>query len=257
MSVATTGKKKFCLTSYETTGYSVLSGVFTGQEVSLMQEAFCALESAATTVDSTTEKNGAVFIVEGRRIDRVCWCGAFAPYLLEIGRDQRLLNIVREILGSDSCDHLINQAHFKLPNDGVDFPWHQDSQYRRYGTELWNDRNGRGSFVQIYIAVDPATIENGCLYVFPESHTKGHLGLDTRTLTEIGYAAESAVPVLLEAGDIVIFGPYLIHGSSANTSSGPRRALINGYAYPGANRREYPGAAAGAGAEISLLQGRL
>ena len=257
MSLATSDKSDFCLTTYETTGYSVLSGVFTAYEVSLMQAAFSSLEAAASTIDSTTEKNGAVFIVEGRRIDRVCWCGAFAPYLLEIGRDQRLLSIVREILGSDSCNHLINQAHFKLPNDGVDFPWHQDSQYRRYGTDLWNDFNGRGSFVQIYTAVDPATIENGCLYVFPGSHHKGHLNLDTRSLTEVGYEAESAVPVLLEAGDIVIFGPYLIHGSSANTSAGPRRALINGYAYPGANQREYPGAAAGAGAEISLLPGKV
>ena len=43
----------------------------------------------------------------------------------------------------------------------------------------------------------------------------------------------------------VVFGPYTFHASDPNVSEGPRRALINGYACPGANRRIYPGRGSG------------
>jgi ectoine hydroxylase-related dioxygenase (phytanoyl-CoA dioxygenase family) len=53
--------------------------------------------------------------------------------------------------------------------------------------------------------------------------------------------ASRAIPVTGRAGDVLFFGPYAVHGSTPNTSTKPRRVLINGYAAPGANRRYYPG----------------
>jgi hypothetical protein len=44
---------------------------------------------------------------------------------------------------------------------------------------------------------------------------------------------------------VLFFGPYAIHGSTPNESAVPRRVLINGYAYPGANGRVYPGEGSG------------
>ena len=233
------------LSEFKSNGYMVIPSVFSIAEVRRMEEAFTELEAKAREFSSQTESEGSVFFVEDERIDRVCWCGASVPHFLDIGRDDRLLAIVKAVLGTTACDHLINQAHFKLPEDGVDFPWHQDSQHRRYGTDLWTDVNGEGSFLQIFLAVDAATEENGCLYVFPESHRKGHLGLSDKKLDEVGIDEKDALPVLLNPGDIAFFGPYLIHGSSANDSDSPRRALINGYSCPGANRRVYPGEGAG------------
>ena len=49
----------------------------------------------------------------------------------------------------------------------------------------------------------------------------------------------------MRAGSVLLFGPYAVHGSLPNTSPRPRRTFINGYAYPGANARVYPGAGAG------------
>jgi hypothetical protein len=43
----------------------------------------------------------------------------------------------------------------------------------------------------------------------------------------------------------LFFGPYTAHASFENTSDRYRRILINGYAFPGANRRIYPGDGAG------------
>ena len=39
--------------------------------------------------------------------------------------------------------------------------------------------------------------------------------------------------------------PYTAHASFENTSESYRRVFINGYAYPGANARVYPGDGAG------------
>jgi hypothetical protein len=55
----------------------------------------------------------------------------------------------------------------------------------------------------------------------------------------------AAVTITGKSGSVLLFGPYAVHGSTANTSSQPRRVLINGYAYPGANGRVYPGEGSG------------
>jgi ectoine hydroxylase-related dioxygenase (phytanoyl-CoA dioxygenase family) len=54
-----------------------------------------------------------------------------------------------------------------------------------------------------------------------------------------------AQPVLMEPGSVLLLGPYTVHGSKPSRSKHARRVFINGYAYPGANRRVYPGKGAG------------
>jgi ectoine hydroxylase-related dioxygenase (phytanoyl-CoA dioxygenase family) len=54
----------------------------------------------------------------------------------------------------------------------------------------------------------------------------------------------------MRAGSVLLFGPYVDHSSQANRSQHPRRTFLNGYAYPGANSRVYPGR--GAGRSLSL-----
>ncbi len=195
---------------------------------------------------------GSQFVMDTspHRIRRVVWCGAAEPVLALIGADPRLLGPVSQLLGSRSMDHLINQAHFKSPGDGVAFPWHQDSTHRRYGTPQWRDPNGRGSYVQTVIAVDEVTRDNGPLSFIPGSCTRGHLDLAGDGSLPPEFDPATAVRPELQPGDVVLFGPYTIHGSEPNESDRPRRALINGYAYPGANSRTYPGK--GSGRSLSL-----
>ena len=114
-----------------------------------------------------------------------------------------LVSLPAQLLGSRQVTQLINQAHYKLAGDGLEFPWHQDSAHRRYGGEAWSDVNGRGSYVQTVLAVDPAYSDNGPLYLIPGSSRMGH-----------------RVPA-----------------SAPNHSTRPRRVLINGYASPGSNAR--------------------
>jgi len=232
------------------TGFTVQAGVFSAADVAVMRAAFDRLEATARRLRTTTLHDGAQFVLEERpdgvvRIQRIVWCGAAEPDLLAIGADPRLLEPAAQLLGSRSMNQLINQAHFKLPGDGVVFPWHQDSTHRRYGKDEWTDVNGKGSYVQTITALDDITADNAPLLFLPGSHERGHLDIPADGTLPDWLDESNAVAATMRAGSVLFFGPFVVHGSRANASPHPRRTLVNGYAYPGANSRVYPGEGSG------------
>lgn len=239
------------------TGWAVLPDRFSAGELDSIRRAFDSLADTAERLRRTTTWRQSRFVLEAEAdrpvtIRRVVWCGGAEPELLAVGRDPRLVRPASELLGSSSMTHLINQAHFKLPGDGVAFPWHQDSANRRHGTE-WTDRNGRGSYVQAVLAVDDVTLENGPLEFLPGSGRRGHRA-DAPTDPDglpLDLDRSRSVPVTMRAGSVLIFGPYVFHRSLPNVGRRPRRVLINGYAYPGANARVYPGSGLGVPLRLS------
>jgi hypothetical protein len=145
--------------------------------------------------------------------------------LLECARHPDLLDMAEQILGPD----LIvwgSQVFSKPAGDGMAVPWHQDGAY-------WPMRPL--ATVTAWIAIDPATRENGCLRVIPGSHRQGlfeHQGLAandmalSRELADGAFDPREAVDVELEPGQVSLHDALLIHGSNANPS-GRRRC---GYA---------------------------
>lgn len=242
-------------------GYLILPNVLSASEVRQASDALDRLQGQAGELSGTTVHAGTQFVLEpyqraGRseavRIHRIVWCEGAEPILGEIGRSRRMLSLASQLLDSTAMDHLINQAHFKLPGDGVHFSWHQDCLHRRYGTELWDDVNGRGSFVEIIVAIDPMTEENGPIRVIPGSCRAGAMPVDpaTRTLLPGSFNEEEALTATLEPGDALLIGPYTVHGSKPNESGQSRRLFLNGFASPGANKRVYPGC--GTGRRVSV-----
>jgi phytanoyl-CoA hydroxylase len=109
--------------------------------------------------------------------------------------------------------------------------WHQDEDFIPT-----RDR----SLTAVWIALDDATIENGCLWVLPGSHRRGvlyptHEQTDPRfdcTVESYAfpYRDEEAVPVEIPAGTALVFNGYLLHRSLPNSGRhGYRRALANHY----------------------------
>lgn len=109
--------------------------------------------------------------------------------------------------------------------------WHQDELYIPT-----RDRSLCGG----WIAMDDATVENGCLWVIPGSHKPGilwpqHDHGDRRfdcawESMEFPYTVDDEVPVEVKAGSIVFFNGYLLHRSFPNRAqSGYRRVLVNHY----------------------------
>lgn len=109
--------------------------------------------------------------------------------------------------------------------------WHQDEYFIPT-----RDR----SLTAAWIALDDATVENGCLWVLPGSHAPGIIYPDRDHDDErfdcaieaydFPYRDSDAVPVEVPAGSIVFFNGYLLHRSLPNTSiRGLRRALVQHY----------------------------
>lgn len=242
-------------------GWVLLPGLFRAPEMTPLRAAFDRLHGTAQRLRSTQDHAGARFVLEAPStgpviVKRVVWAGGAEPALLAIGADPRLVGPALQLLGSAHCEQLLCQAHFKMPGDGVSFDWHQDVQHRDKGPGTWRDLNGRGSYVQTLLAVDDMREDNGPLQFVPRdavrTDAQGRLHAAPFDYgTPMGAAggevvdASRAETIVGEAGSVILFGPYAVHGSTANTSSSSRRVLINGYAYPGANGRLYPGAGSG------------
>jgi len=242
---------------FHDTGWIVIESLFDTDEVARMIGCFDALEATASAMRGSGLSEGAYFVLDEKAgvqvIKRVVWAGGSQPYLLEIGEDPRLTGPVSQLLGSRSMEQLLSQAHFKRPHDGVVFGWHQDIQHRDKGNGTWRDVNGNGSFVQTLIAIDEMTPDSGPLQFIPGSSKWGRVDFGAHDYDDPGYSAKAppqfdendAVTICAQPGDTLFFGPYTAHASFQNTSSHYRRVLINGYAYPGANGRIYPGEGAG------------
>jgi hypothetical protein len=238
-------------------GWIVRPALFRADEVARMQTCFEELEKIAGELSGTGLHRGAHFVLgekDGRQVlHRIVWAGGCQSYLLAIGGDARLTVPCAQLLRSHVMDHLLNQAHFKRPHDGVAFDWHQDIQHRDKGGGEWTDVNGSGSFVQTLIVLDEMTPDSGPLKFMPGSSRWGRVEFGGGAGDKPSRATNAptqdpdanAVTITAQPGDTIFFGPYTAHASVENTSDKYRRVLINGYASPGANRRVYPGDGAG------------
>ncbi|NBO73039.1 MAG: hypothetical protein EBV29_00135 [Gammaproteobacteria bacterium] len=159
-------------------GWTVVEGLFSLDEMRTARTAFERLYGAAQGLRTTQDHDGAYFVLEAPPkgeviVKRVVWAGGAEPDLLALSADPRLIEPALDLLGSDHCEQLLCQAHFKMPRDGVSFDWHQDVQHRDKGPGTWQDLNGRGSYVQTIMLIDDMTEANGPLKFIPRSAVRG------------------------------------------------------------------------------------
>jgi ectoine hydroxylase-related dioxygenase (phytanoyl-CoA dioxygenase family) len=94
-----------------------------------------------------------------------------------------------------------------------------------------------GTCMAAWLALDDCDEENGCMQVVPGSQKWDLLCTvkadTTQSFTDVTVPlpeGESAVPVIMKAGDVLFFNGQLVHGSFANTSTERfRRSLIAHY----------------------------
>jgi ectoine hydroxylase-related dioxygenase (phytanoyl-CoA dioxygenase family) len=229
-------------------GFIIIENLFSADEVQEILNCTQRVYDTAQTLKKTCMHNNSRFVFQNGNIQRVVWAGAQEDKILSVGSDKRITGVVSDLLNSKKLNQLINQLHFKMPGDGVAFAYHQDSENRGYGTDDWTDIDGKGSYVQTTLVLDEMTNENGPLNFLPYSGKNGHLSLNNKAEEKIDLSG--LVTLELKPGSVAFFGPYTVHGSLPNNSDQSRRILINGYALPGANKKEYPGC--GLGREITV-----
>ena len=152
------------------------------------------------------------------------------PEFGEFACEPDLLALLAELLGDD-IDLFLSQFIFKNPG-AYGQPWHQDALYFHMEPQAQ---------IGVWLAVTRATLENGCLHVLPGSHREpihAHVA-DRRPNSNYGYLEivdhdmSASTPVLMDAGDLLVFHSRLMHRSTDNASEEIRAAMVYHYSPAG------------------------
>jgi len=133
-----------------------------------------------------------------------------------------------EVLLGGEVYHYHSKMIMKEPKMGGAWAWHQDYGYWYQNGVLFP------LLTSVFIAVDRASKENGCLEVLKGSHRAGRVdhvltgdqaGADPARVSELARRLE-LVHVEMEPGDALFFDANLLHRSGPNHSDQPRWSMI-------------------------------
>jgi ectoine hydroxylase-related dioxygenase (phytanoyl-CoA dioxygenase family) len=226
-------------------GYAVIRGLFSPDEIAKIAAATDQLYAEGIG-HGRSFRHGNLFynVAESSTgeplVRMVQWPSYHQPVLDRVRLDRRIAAILEPLIGPN-LKQIINQVHWKAPGSLGDFAWHQDSRSRRPASAY---RNLADSYVQTGLAIDPHGPESGGMRFIPRSHLRGDLGMDCskkalgtplqdEALEAVGLSVADAIDLMLEPGDLALWSPYLVHGSSSNRSAHKRRFYINGYVRAG------------------------
>jgi ectoine hydroxylase-related dioxygenase (phytanoyl-CoA dioxygenase family) len=206
-------------TTFERDGYYVAENLFSPTEVQNAKE---EVRRVLAEVKAEQEKAG-----QARGVDNGVYVGLSIRSALfrALNAEARVLDIWQEIFGPN-IEFWSDKIVYKSASVDFGSPWHQDWQY-------WKGANK----YSVWIALDDATPENGCLKFIPGSHksVKDHGGKDeegvgfTNRMRREDVDENKAVVVPAARGSAVFFHDLTLHSSFPNKSGKDRWALISTY----------------------------
>ena len=148
-----------------------------------------------------------------------------SPLLDEVSHNPKILDTVESIIGKNIlvCGTTL---FIKNPNERGFVSYHQDAKY--IGLEPYN-------WVTAWVAITDSNEQNGCMRIWPGSH-KDNLkqhdqkfnegNLLTRGQTIKNVPRNETIPLLLEAGQMSLHHPTVVHGSELNRSNDRRIGFV-------------------------------
>jgi phytanoyl-CoA hydroxylase len=144
----------------------------------------------------------------------------------EIMLDERLGKMAAQLAGVDGIRIWHDQALIKRPWANPT-AWHLDTPFWSF-----SDRNA----ISIWVALDNATLENGCLFFIPGSHKqtsfdKITIGRNMDGIFDVYPQLKNSMPIAapMKAGSCSFHNGLTVHGANANMTSGFRRAMTCAY----------------------------
>jgi len=205
---------------YHDDGFVVVNGMFESQEIATLGRA--AREDRVMDQHSYSKGDG-----EGGTVRLALWNHPTDTIYGMIARCESLVGSAEKILGEEVY-HYHSKMIMKDARVGGAWTWHQDYGYWYQNGVLFP------RLTSAFIAVDKATVANGCLQVIRGSHHLGRIdhvltgdqaGADQGRVDEILKRLER-VHVEMEPGDAMFFHANLLHRSDQNRSDHARWAMI-------------------------------
>lgn len=146
-----------------------------------------------------------------------------APELLETTAYANAAAIAAQLLG-DEVEYMGMHAIRKPPRAGAETPWHQDEAY-------W-DPSFDHPALSIWMPLQPATLDNGCMQFVPGTHLQEVVEHELISSTADGLqmverdSVEGAVACPLPPGGATVHAGRTLHYAGPNFTDEPRRALI-------------------------------
>ena len=221
--------------SFNENGFLRIPQVFTPQEVDAMRAELDELvQSWATTnmgwtgpwrlvyMSPEVEKRSMLTHLHDLHFYSQAWCRAVT--------NARLAEAMADLLGPNVELHHTT-LHIKPPETGMPFPLHADDPFYEHEGP---------AYVDAIIHLDDTREENGGLRFIPGSHKNGRL----KHVTEVDgkevsphlptdkWRLGDTVPCFAQAGDVVAFNIFTVHGSNINRTKQWRRLVRVGYRNP-------------------------
>ena len=205
---------------YHDTGFVVAKSFYDAEEIDLLKRA--AKEDRTLDQHSFSRNDG-----EGGNVRLSLWNHPGDTIYGMFARCESIVDSATKLL-NDEVYHYHSKMSMKDARVGGAWTWHQDYGYWYQNGVLFPN------LTSVFIAVDPATVENGCMQVIPYSHNLGRIehvlkgdqaGADMERVTEI-LKRLPLVHVEMEPGDALFFHSNLLHRSDQNTSENPRWSMI-------------------------------
>lgn len=148
------------------------------------------------------------------------------PLFDRLIRDARLLDAIESLIGPNI--RLVHfQGLYKPPRTGGNVHWHQDDYY--FGV------NKKDAVASCWLALDDATVDNGCMWVVPGAHSRMYdhqKNWDPKdkkgfffSIKDESFLDAGAIPIELKRGQCLFHHGLMPHRSLGNTSSRMRRAF--------------------------------
>ncbi|MHA4895234.1 phytanoyl-CoA dioxygenase family protein [Pedobacter sp. PWIIR3] len=152
-----------------------------------------------------------------------------SPLIKEYLYHTKIVDVLKKIV-SPNLKCMQSMLFVKAPGKAGQ-SWHQDEYYIPTRDK---------SLTGVWIAIDDATTENGCLWIIPGSNQSGYMMkrvlsdsseyADVDTVDVSTYHEEDIIPVEVKKGSVVFFNGYTLHSSRRNkTTAEFRTALVNHY----------------------------
>jgi ectoine hydroxylase len=205
---------------YRSQGFVLAKEFFDREEIDLLGRA--AKEDRTLNQHSISARDG-----EGGQVRLSLWNHPGDTIYGMFARCESVVTSAEKILDGEVY-HYHSKMIMKDAKVGGAWTWHQDYGYWYQNGVLFP------LLTSAYVAVDPATQENGCMQVIPHSHELGRIehvlsgdqaGANMERVTEI-LKRLPLIHVEMNPGDTLFFDCNLLHRSDQNRSENPRWSMI-------------------------------